>query len=123
MSYRAAPGTTFSRRAATGALIRGRWTLGRGRSRRQGKRLMVVTAASRDVVVPALGQADLLTELDGVVALEDVEAPQPHPEAYLTALEQLRLPPVASSRIRGFADWHHRRAGRGNNADRRHRQP
>lgn len=54
---------------------------------------MVVTAASRDVVVPALGQADLLTELDGVVALEDVEAPQPHPEAYLTALEQLRPPP------------------------------
>ncbi|WP_129659316.1 HAD family hydrolase [Rothia uropygialis] len=62
-------------------------------ARRQGKRLVVVTAASRDVVVPVLEQADLLRELDGVVALEDVEAPKPHPEAYLTALERLRLAP------------------------------
>ncbi|MGK4186604.1 HAD family phosphatase [Rothia koreensis] len=60
-------------------------------ARRMGKRLMVVTAASRDVVIPALERASLLADLDGVVALEDVTSPKPDPAGYLHALDRLGL--------------------------------
>ncbi|MDA3146985.1 HAD family phosphatase [Leucobacter sp. UCMA 4100] len=60
-------------------------------ARAGGKHVMVVTAASQDVVVPALKQAGLLDLLDGVIALEDVDSPKPAPDAYLQALKHLSL--------------------------------
>ena len=61
------------------------------RARELGKRVMVVTAASEEVVIPALKQAELLDELEGVIALEDVASAKPEPEGYLLALARLGL--------------------------------
>lgn len=70
-------------------------------ARAAGKRLMVVTAASQEVVIPALEQAGLIDEFVGVIALEDVAEPKPRPEGYLRALESLGL---EASRAVAFED-------------------
>lgn len=67
----------------------------------RGKRLMVVTAASREVVVPAVEMAGLTGYLEGIIGLEDVSQSKPAPECYLQALERLRADP---SRTVAFED-------------------
>ncbi|MBK0418671.1 HAD family phosphatase [Leucobacter sp. CSA1] len=58
-------------------------------ARAQGKAIAVVTAASKDIVVPALNQAELLPLIDAVVAFEDVARSKPEPEGYEHAIELL----------------------------------
>ncbi|GAB2551159.1 HAD family hydrolase [Leucobacter ruminantium] len=70
-------------------------------ARTLGKRLMVVTAASREVVVPAVEIAGLGECFEGIVGLEDVAASKPTPECYLRAVEQLGAEP---SRTVAFED-------------------
>lgn len=70
-------------------------------AQRAGKRLAVVTAASRDTVVPALRQAGLLDAFDAIVALEDVAASKPAPDCYLRALTELG---VSAERAVAFED-------------------
>lgn len=62
-------------------------------SHARGKRVAVVTAASKSIVVPALSQIDLLDSIDAVVALEDVADSKPAPDCYLLALEALEVRP------------------------------
>lgn len=69
----------------------------------RGKALAVVTAASKDIVVPALNQVDLLDEIELVLSLEDVSQSKPDPEGYLRALELLD---VAPDRAVAFEDSH-----------------
>ncbi|QIM17107.1 HAD family phosphatase [Leucobacter insecticola] len=57
-----------------------------------GKQLAVVTAASRDTVLPALHQAGLAGAFTAVIAFEDVSASKPEPECYIRAVAQLGLP-------------------------------
>lgn len=66
-----------------------------------GKRLAVVTAASQDIVLPALHQSGLLAHFECVVALEDVAASKPEPECYLRALSNLG---VAAENAVAFED-------------------
>lgn len=70
-------------------------------ARAAGKLVMVVTAASGDVVIPALKQAGLYDALNGIISLEDVSAPKPSPEAYQQALAHLNLD---ASRAVAFED-------------------
>lgn len=56
-------------------------------ARRRGTRIAVVTAASTEIVVPALAQIGLLEAVDAVVALEDVEHSKPAPDCYLRSLD------------------------------------
>lgn len=62
-------------------------------ARARGKSIAVVTAASKDIVVPTLNRLDLLEPIDAVVALEDVEHSKPEPDCYLRALDLLGLSP------------------------------
>ncbi|MBL3689769.1 HAD family phosphatase [Leucobacter chromiireducens subsp. chromiireducens] len=59
-----------------------------------GKRLAVVTAASRQTVVPALEQAGIGAAFETVVALEDVASSKPDPECYLRAAAELGIEPI-----------------------------
>jgi HAD superfamily hydrolase (TIGR01509 family) len=65
-------------------------------ARALGKRIAVVTSASRSVVVPALDNSGLLDHVDVVVALEDVVETKPAPEGYLRALDLLGMDPDRS---------------------------
>lgn len=58
-----------------------------------GKRLAVVTAASRQTVVPALEQAGLGGAFETIVALEDVASSKPDPECYARAAAVLGVAP------------------------------
>lgn len=66
-----------------------------------GRRLMLVTAASRDVVVPALEAAGISTCFEGVIGLEDVRYSKPSSECYLKALRVLG---VAAEHALAFED-------------------
>lgn len=58
-----------------------------------GKHLIVVTAASRDVIEPVLEISGLVNTVDGVVSLETVPESKPNPECYLRALDCLGIGP------------------------------
>lgn len=57
----------------------------------RGKRLVLVTAASREVVVPVLEISGLGECFEGVIGLEDVATSKPRPDCYLLAVERLGL--------------------------------
>lgn len=59
------------------------------RANRFGKRVAVVTAASREIVAPTIDQAGLGSFIDHIVALEDVIHSKPDPACYLLALERI----------------------------------
>ena len=59
-----------------------------------GKRVMLVTAASRDVVVPALEISGIGGYFSGIIGLEDVSETKPEPECYLQAVAALDADPA-----------------------------
>lgn len=67
----------------------------------RGKRIMLVTAASREVVLPALEIAGLQQYFEGVIGLEDVAVSKPRPDCYLLAVERLG---IEKSRAVAFED-------------------
>ncbi len=62
-------------------------------ARRRGKVIAVVTAASKDLVVPVLSRLGLLRAVTEIVALEDVARSKPAPDCYLRALDLLDISP------------------------------
>jgi HAD superfamily hydrolase (TIGR01509 family) len=60
--------------------------------RRGGTRLAVVSGTWRENVEAVLGPLGLRPAFELVVGKEDVERPKPDPQAYLVALERLKLP-------------------------------
>jgi HAD superfamily hydrolase (TIGR01549 family) len=62
------------------------------RLRRHGVRLGLVTASTRAVVEPSLARLNLADVFEVAFYSDDVAQSKPHPEAYLRALEVLRLP-------------------------------
>ena len=53
----------------------------------------IVSGAYRAEIEPVVAGAGIASEVTAIVAADDVEHGKPHPEPYLTALEQLRVDP------------------------------
>jgi pyrophosphatase PpaX len=66
------------------------------RLRRQGVRLGLVTASTRDVVEPNLARLNLHDAFEVMVFADDVEQGKPHPEGLLRALDAMALPADAT---------------------------
>ncbi|OHV07650.1 HAD family hydrolase [Kushneria phosphatilytica] len=73
-------------------------------AREQGLRLALITGSGREELMPTLEHHDLAHWFEAIVTRNDVTHSKPHPESYLTGLEQMQL---GVDQAMALEDTHH----------------
>ncbi|RKQ96942.1 HAD superfamily hydrolase (TIGR01509 family) [Kushneria sinocarnis] len=75
-----------------------------GWAREQGLRLALITGSGREELMPTLEHHDLAHWFEAIVTRNEVTHSKPHPESYLSGLEQMQL---SAAQAVALEDTHH----------------